>query len=379
MRSTGRDDWEDVAVKVIALAAAHVESAADVLADLHGLPSDAGLISSLGDRKNAREAVGSVIGSGPGVVAVDDSGVVGFMVAPLPHVPGSSTARLRAGHHAVRPSQARLAYRQMYQALAARLVSAGCTYHSLPVPANMPAALETFFELEFGIDQVHGTVPVGKPGDSSATAVTDVRVATRDDIEELLQLAIELTKFHSRPPMFQPALLDVSGIRHSLIRSIEDDASTVLVIDDGQQLVAMMQAQPDSAYADSVVIGMNVVTEAARSAGMGTAMLDAMLGWAAHRAYQHCTVGWNIVQSDQRPLLPDAWLHTDSIPAAPAHRSPRRLGKRQPRLRHLRIAITPHAHHGNVRASPDPAAIPSPPAANCRAADRGPARVRRWG
>ncbi|WP_020578715.1 GNAT family N-acetyltransferase [Actinopolymorpha alba] len=282
-------------MKVIALSAAHVESAAEVVAELH--MSGSGPVSSLADREAARLAVDSVIGSGPGVVAVDESAVVGFMVAPLPPVPGQTAVRLWPAHHAVRPDHARPAYRRMYEAIAEKLVAVGCTYHSLPVPAGVPSALDTFFELGFGVDQIKGAVAIGdrevpsSAGDDGRD-VRDVRVATPKDIDELVQLAIELTKFHSRTPMFQPALLDVPRIRESLIWAIEDDAATVLVIDDGERPVAMMSAQPDNAYARSVVIGMNIVAESVRSEGMGTAMLDVLLRWAADRAYEYCTVGW---------------------------------------------------------------------------------------
>jgi GNAT superfamily N-acetyltransferase len=278
-------------VKVIEFSRTHVEAAAEVVAELHSQPSDAGPASTLGDREAAREAVSAVIGAGPGVVAVDGSTVVGFMVAPLPKVPGPIAVRLGVHHHAVLPSYTRRTYRLMYEAIAEKLVGAGFTYHSLPVIADVPSTLHTFFELEFGIDQIKGAVRID-PNAVSSVDTGDVRVANESDVDDLLELSIELAKFHSRGPMLQAALVDVPSIRQSLVRSIEDDASTVLVVDDGRRPVSMMQAQPDTAYTDSVVIGMNVVTQSARSAGMGTAMLAALCSWAARRNYQYCTVGW---------------------------------------------------------------------------------------
>lgn len=277
-------------MKVIPLSAVTVESLAEVVAELHGQSLSSGPVSMLGDREFAESAVATAIWSRPGVVAVEGSSVVGFMVAPLANIPGSTIARLRSPQHAARPACVRSAYRLMYAALAERLVAAGCTYHSVPFPLGVPAAVDAFFELELGVDQITGAVPIA---DYEASAGSDdIRAATVDDLDGLVALSIELTKFHSRAPMFQPALLDVRTVRRSLVRALEDDASTVLVVDRGGQLRAMMSAEPDGAYADSVVIGMNVVTESARSAGLGTAMLDVLVCWAAGHGYRHCTVGW---------------------------------------------------------------------------------------
>lgn len=278
-------------MKIVALASEHVESAAELLADLHVAVGTGAPASTLAERDVARRAVVSAIDSGPGVAALQGSAVVGYMVAPLPNVPGPGGSRLRPAHHAARPDQARLAYRQMYEAIARQLVAAGCTYHSLPIATSWPEALNTFFELEFGVDQIKGSVAIAKVPDAPPRA-DSVRAAAGSDLDGLLQLAIELQKFHSRAPMFQAALLDVPGIRQALIGAIASDDATVLVATEGDRIVAMMQAEPDGGYADAAQIGMNIVTETARSAGLGTAMLDVLLRWAADRGYSHCTVGW---------------------------------------------------------------------------------------
>lgn len=276
-------------VKVAEFTSAHIQAAADLLVDVHGRDSETGPRSSLADRDGATRAVTAVTTDGPAVVAVDGSSVVGYMVGPLPESPGPSTSRLRPAHHAARPEFARAAYRLMYEAVAARLVAAGCTYHSIPIEASMPGALDALFELGFGVDQIKGvtmldSTPASTPG--------QIRIATAADLDQLVELAIELQKFHSRSPMFQAALLDISVMRRSLANSIESDGHAVLVAGDEGRLSAMMQTEPDNTYTDAVVIGMNVVAEPARSEGLGTAMLRVMLDWAATRGYRYCTVGW---------------------------------------------------------------------------------------
>jgi len=64
------------------------------------------------------------------------------------------------------------------------------------------------------------------------------------------------------------------------------------VVEADEGLVGMAQAEPARAYLDTVDIGMNMIAEGARSRGLGTAMLQSVLGWAGSRKYQYCTVGW---------------------------------------------------------------------------------------
>jgi ribosomal protein S18 acetylase RimI-like enzyme len=277
-------------VKVAEFTSAHIQGAADVLVGVHGHGSETGPHSTLADRHAAMRVVTALRTDGPAVVALDGSSVVGYMVGPLPKSPGPSTSRLRPGHHAARPEFARDAYRLMYEAVATRLVASGCTDHSIPIIASMREARDALFELEFGVDQIKGVISL--KNSAPASTAGQIRIATAADLDQLIELAIELQKFHSRSPMFRAALLDVSAIRSGLANSVESDAHAVLVARDGDRLSAMMQAEPDNTYTDAVVIGMNVVTEAARGEGLGTTMLRDMLDWAATRDYRYCTVGW---------------------------------------------------------------------------------------
>ena len=269
---------------------ANVDAMAALLAAVHrGFPCEEPT-STLGDPAVARLHVQSVIGTGPGVVALDGPSVVGFMVAPPP-VLGSSTARLRPHHHAAEPENARLIYRRMYEAISPALLAAGWIHHSVPVPASPSDAMNALFELGFGIDQIKGYRVV--PGREELEPLAGpVRAAVREDVDRLAELAIELQQFHWRAPMFQRTHVDRQSIRDGLLRSLDDARSTSLVFEDCDRIVAMLQAEPDAVCAEAVVIGLNVVTETARSAGHGTALLEVLLRWAGSVGYRYCTVGW---------------------------------------------------------------------------------------
>jgi predicted GNAT superfamily acetyltransferase len=102
--------------------------------------------------------------------------------------------------------------------------------------------------------------------------------------------------------MLAPTLADVASIRASLSQQISAEDNIVLVACDGDSIVGMIQAQPDRLYAATTTIGMNIVTEHARSAGVGTTMLNALCAAAANSGAERCAVGW-----DSANLLSDAF------------------------------------------------------------------------
>lgn len=236
--------------------------------------------------------VTAALDSGVGYAAMQGSTLTGFFIAPFPTMPGPTTARLGMAHHAARTDEPRSIYRALYEAASGDLVAAGITYHSLPILADRSEDIEAFFELEFGIDQVDGLRPV--PGDGSVGPIpSGVRHATDADVNAVVDLAIELQRFHSKPPMFQAAVgFDVAGIRRGVEAALLDDRSIVVIVESDDRLLGMAQAGPASAYLDTVDIGMNIITDGSRSSGLGTAMLRFLLAWAESKRYRYCAVGW---------------------------------------------------------------------------------------
>ena len=226
----------------------------------------------------------------PGVRSGPRHEVVGFFVAPLPAVLGPSSARLGVGYHVVRRSAAREGYRLLYEAASRELIAAGVTYHSVPVLVDHTEATAALVELEFGFDQIDGFMSV--PRDLPADIPDGSRAATRDDVDRVVELAIELQQFHARAPMFQPALLDVAATRRGVEHGLRDDTSLVVVVEEDGDVVAAAQVGPSSAYFDTVDIGMNVVTERHRNRGVGSRVLRLILGWASSHDFRYCSVGW---------------------------------------------------------------------------------------
>src|SRR5438552_2667039 len=145
---------------------AFVEPMAAVLAETHRDHSPLGAAHVLADEATALQMVVAALDGGAGYVATNASSVLGFMVAPFPPMPGPTRARLGMAHHAAHAVSARSVYRLLYQAVSADLVSAGITYHSLPVLAENAGTVETFVGLGFGIDQIDGILAVPSDQDT---------------------------------------------------------------------------------------------------------------------------------------------------------------------------------------------------------------------
>jgi ribosomal protein S18 acetylase RimI-like enzyme len=263
---------------------------ADLLVRSHRDHRPLGATHVLADRATAVAMLDAAVAQGQAYVATDRAEVVGFFVAPST-TRQSTTARLGMAHHAATATRQRAIYRALYEVVAADLVAAGVTYHSLPVLADNVDAVSAWFELEFGVDQVDGMLAV-PPREPLRTESDGVRPATLEDVDGIMELAKELHRFHTRSPMFQPpSTFDLAAIREGVENALDHERATVVVAEGTDGLVAMAQADPASAYAHTVDIGMNVVGEGDRSRGLGTALLHAVLRWSA-ADYRYCTVGW---------------------------------------------------------------------------------------
>jgi GNAT superfamily N-acetyltransferase len=280
-------------VRVLPFEKAHQEDAAALLAETVGMQGRAnGPRYKASNIASARATLAEAIDSGPAVIAQDAATVVGFMIAPLPNVPGSGRSRMKVVHHAAWPSVARTAYRHMYEQVAGELVAAGCFEHSILVRMEQRSTLMAMFDLQFAIKQIKGVWALTRETETRRSEAM-IRAATIDDLDRLIELSIELAQFHARTPILRPALLDVPSMRSSLAENIQAQRDVVLVASDGHHLVGMIQAQPDRLYADTATIGMNIVSERARSAGVGSTMLTELCAWATDLGFEHCAVGWD--------------------------------------------------------------------------------------
>ncbi|MFI0464807.1 hypothetical protein ACH347_12060 [Saccharopolyspora sp. 5N102] len=177
-------------------------------------------------------------------------------------ISGGQLARIRLQQHASVPE----GRREIYRRLSGQLIAVGAFEHSVVVAAAHRPVITCLFELGFGIDQVKGLRQVEPIG---AAGAVDVREAGAEDLAELLDLTVELRRFHAAPPILRPALRDARAIRDDLRASLVGADRVVLVATGRDRLIGMIQAGRDNRFPATATIGLAVVTADARSRGSG--------------------------------------------------------------------------------------------------------------
>ncbi|MEV0088762.1 GNAT family N-acetyltransferase [Saccharopolyspora sp. NPDC050642] len=264
--------------------------------------------TDLAEADVAERLVAQWQGDGPAVAAVARGELAGFMAASAPASPGGQLARIRLQQHASVPEGRREIYRRLYGALSGQLTAVGAFEHSVVVAAAHRPVISCLFELGFGIDQVKGLRQVEPIG---AAGAVEVREADAEDLAELLDLTVELQRFHAAPPILRPALLDLRAIRDDLRASLVDADRVVLVAAERDRPIGMIQAGRDNRFPATATIGLAVVTADARSGGVGTALVSGVLGWASRRGFRSCGAEW----SSANPVSDAFWRGRGFVPA----------------------------------------------------------------
>jgi GNAT superfamily N-acetyltransferase len=304
----------DMTVEIVPFESGFVGQAAALLAEAHA-PGGAGVGSGgwdLADVGVARRLIAGWEGAGPAVAAIRDGVVVGFMAATVPTTPGHPSARVRLSQHACVTQNRRMVYRSLYAALSGQLTGLGAFEHTVAVSAHDQDTVTCFFELGFGVDQVKGFRPVSRSGAPARNAQRiRLRTARPEDMARMLDLTVELQRFHAGPPILRPALVDLRAIRDSFLTALDDDRQLLLVAEEHGRLMGMMQAGPDNRYVGAATIGIAVVAASSRSVGVGTALLSGVEEWAAGRGFGTYGAEWSSAN-----IVSDAfWRGRGMVPA----------------------------------------------------------------
>ncbi|WBB60551.1 GNAT family N-acetyltransferase [Streptomyces sp. WMMC500] len=279
-----------MALDVVPFTDRFADRAAALLAAGHALAGEGVPAVDLADPGVARAGLDGWATAGPAVVALDDGVPVGFMAATVARVPGSPLGRVRMQHHASAPDGVRATYRHLYRVLSRNLVDIGCFEHTVVVAARHRDTVAALVELGFGLDQIKGFRPLTPPHRTGRRVRP--RRARAGDLPDLVQLTLELQRFHAGGPMLRPALIDLHAIEADLRAALADDRRLVLVAEADGRPAGMMVADPDSRFTGAATIGIAVVTAAARARGVGGALLSGVVDWAAAHGYRTCGAEW---------------------------------------------------------------------------------------
>lgn len=202
-----------------------------------------------------------------------------------------------AGHAAERAEDVR----DLYALAAAGWVEAGRIAHYAVVPATDAQLVDAWFRLCFGCQHVHGVRETPAPEELPA----GVRRPTRNDIPELARLDLVLPRHHRLAPVFS------SGGGQTLAQRLEeweegfDDpafANFVAELDGavvGYATACSVERSSGNAGLlrppNAGFLGYAALLPEARGRGLGRALGEATMAWAAEQGYSTIAVDWRAV------------------------------------------------------------------------------------
>jgi len=259
-----------------------------------------------------------------GAVAEVGGELVGFAVGqratPAPdhwlaqYLPPRSVGVPVHGHAVAAGADPERVYRALYAWLAATWTDDGFFRHRIGIPAGDPEQRDVWFELGFGAAITYAGRDV-RPLDSAAILDSDVsiRAATTEDQPEVERLEQVNSRFHNQSPVFWPYVWDdvhesASGLTsyalsrdHSAVflavRGTETIGMQLLFSGDAIRLGSQLSTEGGSVY-----LNHGIVDPEARGGGVGTALTEQSLSWAADAGYRQMTLHYATMNPSGGPF-----------------------------------------------------------------------------
>lgn len=237
----------------------------------------------------------------PGVAAISGRKLVGYLAgyANLPNFKGVSPGvYVPEWAHAVpdTPDRERI-MQSMYDVIARQWVSQGCFTHAITFGASDTTLRDLLYWDGFGLVAVDALRPIEWNDRQRPTAIDAgiaVRIATEDDLEELLRLDDDLRVYLSHSPTF---LYHEPGDEQETAASFLGEHIISVVAEKEGRLVACIVGTDKKVDActivqDESIMGINFgfTAPGIRRTGVGTRILETILAWGQARHKVGCAV-----------------------------------------------------------------------------------------
>lgn len=278
-----------------AMTAEHLDAAAALLAARQAAHEAVEPLVAGGDLREGLDAAFSADGAS-GVVAVDGGQVVGYLLGRLADGRGWGTHAWvpRAGHAARDPETVR----DLYAAIAPQWLAAGARLHLALVP-NMPSLLDPWQRLAFGIMQAEGVRESGGLGGAPGSGVT-VRVGGLADLDDVAMPQGTLIWHHQRDtPTFSGLTVpSAEEMRGKWVEALDEDGVVFLVAERDGRPVGYTLVYPADADLGTpptaLALGSAAVVPEERGTGVGLALTEYVLTWAAQQGHPSVVIDWRV-------------------------------------------------------------------------------------
>ncbi|MDF2631083.1 MAG: Acetyltransferase, family [Symbiobacteriaceae bacterium] len=292
-------------MKLVPFTDAYVDEAAQLLAlRLQACRSAHATIPAT-SAEPAPERIRGLLGKSraAGVAALDGARLIGYMLGnpeTTPAVRGRS-AWTHLGGQAVAPDQSAALYADMYAWLFPQWLEAGNFAHYAMVPAEDRAALDAWFSLGFGMEQVHAIVEAASGTEAApvaAEAPVQIRQATAEDLA-LLEPVIHLIAHHQvQAPCWAANLPEADAERvEGWAEALADkDCTTFVALDPAGRAAgfAMLYPADPGLMVPGRTIGLDVAATRPdlRGQGYGVALTRAAKAYAHEAGFTHMVTDW---------------------------------------------------------------------------------------
>ena len=231
---------------------------------------------------------------GPGVAALEDGRLVGFIQGSVSMFKGVQTAYVPDSGHGTDTQNSRNVYRDMYAQLAARWVASGCFVHNISIMAHHRQAMDAFHTLGFGMINIDA-IRDFSPGPDSPDGV-EIRRAGLRDLDAVVSLETKLGRHLASSAAFLPMLPD-PGRRRSVEEQLSNSDEPTWVARYEGATVGFVAIEstgrgPVLARSDDGIMSLvgAFVEPETRSLGVGRALVNIALEWGRSAEYGVCVV-----------------------------------------------------------------------------------------
>ena len=228
----------------------------------------------------------------PGVVAVKNDRLVGYMIGSLlPNWQGRRSVFVPVWGHSVREENRRRILEQMYAFISSHWVANGCFTQLVTVLAQDQEIIETLFWLGFGMAAIDAMQEIKEI--QGPVADIEIRKATKDDLATILSLHHEHQRYMADSPIYT-AMVEKRS-REYYEKRLSNPSNTLWFGLYQGKVIAYMIIMPlteEYLITDEKTAWVQgaFTQEHLRSKGIGTALLKHSLAWAKAQGYVRCAV-----------------------------------------------------------------------------------------
>lgn len=267
----------------------HVDAAAELLAERHERHRSA--FPQLPREVDYRAEIAAQLAEGATGAFADGAYVLG---RSGPEDRWGPNIWIEAAGHAARDPEL---LRDVWGHAATGWFEQGLKAHYVLVPATDSDHLDAWFRLGFGAQQGHGLIEIPE-----REWPANVREATTEDVEALVEIGPLLSRHQSRSPVFSSVPEQTpEDVRADVLDDFSLEGVANIVYETDGRIVGNFFVCPlelSSAHsglarpAGAAFIGFAITCPEARGSGAGSALTDASFAWARERGYETMVTDW---------------------------------------------------------------------------------------